>query len=296
MRRARFFRRNAVAGVPALAFLFALALPALARGPESQPPAPGYLQFGQPNQAQGRQILDDFRRQGLRGDYYLQFVLRVLPRRGPERDLHGSLWGSRNADGPVTRVDIQPAKAGEAGVKLLVQNGPKPAVWQWDGHRDSPPEKLGTKALFQPIAGTVVTPFDLQQPFLYWQDFDFEGITRMHGRPAYRFLLRPPPDLATRHPELSGVRIYLDTQYDALVQANLLGPDGQSRKSFSLLDLKKIGDQWLVKSVDVLNEVTRDKTRLEFTAAALNLDFPASIFTPAGLTHPAPVPGSLANL
>jgi hypothetical protein len=251
------------------------------------------VQLGQPDQQKGREILEQFRLQGVRGDYYLEFELRVLPRHGDERILHGRLWGSRNADGPVSRVSIQPADAGAAELRLLVQSGAAPALWQWQGGAT---EALDVAALFTPVAGTDLTPFDLQMPFLYWPDFVYEGLVRSHGRPAHQFLLYPPPELAARHPELTAVRVDLDTQFVALVEAELISGGGKPLKAVSVLDLKKIGDQWLVKAIDLRDETTRNKTRFAVTAAALNLRLPAGLFAPAGLGEPAPVPPELVRL
>lgn len=291
MARTRVLLRRAVAVAVAGAGFCRLTVPARAQKGPAQPPA--YLEFGKPDQAEGKKILDEFRKQGISGDYYLEFTLRVLPRRGSERDLRGRMWGSRNDDGPVSRVEIFKAGKDGADLHLLVQNGPHPAVWRWDGVKGAPARRLGVEALFQPIAGTEVTPFDLQQPFLYWSTFNYEGLIRMHGRPTFQFLLRPPAKLKASHPELAGVRVYLDTQYDALVQAELLGAADRPLQSFSLMDLKKIDNQWLVKSVDVLDETTRNHTRMDFSAAALNLTFPRKVFAAADLAAPAPVPGVL---
>jgi hypothetical protein len=272
-----------------------LTTPGLAQPGGSQPP-PGYLKLGKPDQDEGRRILEEFRRQGIAGDYYLAFELRVLPRRGEERVLHGSMWGSRNPDGPISRVQVQADQPGAAESRLLIQNGPKPALWEVAAPPGGAIEQLGVAALFSPVAGTNLTPFDLQMPFLYWSDFVYEGLTRMHGRPTHQFLLRPPADFVAQHPELSGVRVYLDTQYVAMVQAELLGAGGRILKVVNLLDLKKVGDQWLVKAIDVRDEVSRDKTRFLVMAAALNQQFPASVFEPAELAAPATVPPNLISL
>ena len=74
------------------------------------------------------------------------------------------------------------------------------------------------------------------------------------------------------------MRAYLDTQYDALVQSEVTGGDGRLSKTLSLLELRKVGDRWIPKDVDVRNEATRDKTRLSLTAVAIG--FAAA---PAGL-------------
>ncbi len=271
-----------------------LTLPA--RAQSRYRPPPSFLQVGKPDQDQGRQILQQFRQQGIKGDYYLEFELRVMPPRGDERILRGALWGSRNADGPVSRVSIRPAAASAPELRLLVQGGPAPALWRWSGEAGTAAERLGVAELFAPVAGTDLTPFDLQMPFLYWNDFVYEGLVRVAGRPAHQFLLYPPPEMAAQHPELTGVRVDLDTQYVALVQAELIGDGGRALKAVSLLDLKKLDDQWLVKSIDLRDETTREKTRFTVTAAALNQQFAPGLFDAASLSGPAPVPAELERL
>jgi hypothetical protein len=285
---------RAAVWVLALAAISGLSLPVRAQSPYRPPPS--YLQFGKPDQEQGRQILQQFREQGIRGDYYLEFELRVMPRRGDERVLRGALWGSRTAAGPITRVSIRPGAVGAPELRLLVQGGPAPALWRWHGETGAAAERLGVGDLFTPVAGTDLTPFDLQMPFLYWPDFVYEGLARVAGRPAHQFLLYPPADVTAQHPELTGVRVYLDTQYVALVEAELIGAGGKALKAVNLLDLKKVGDQWLVKSVDLRDETTREKTRFTVTAAALNQHFAPAVFTAAGLSEPAPVPAGLDRL
>jgi len=255
-----------------------------------QPP-PNYAQFGKPDQQQGREILEQFRRQGIAGEYYLEFELRVLPRHGTERVLRGRLWGSRNADGPISRVSINAPEAGAATeIRLLVQNGANPVLWRWKDGSGVAGESSDVAALFESVAGTDLTPFDLQMPFLYWPEFVYEGLARMRGRPAHQFLLYPPAAVAERHPALKGIRAYLDTQYNALVQAEYIGDEGRSLKILSVIDLKKIGDQWIVKSIDLRDETTRNKTRFVVTAAALHQQFAPQIFDPVHLGEPAVMP------
>lgn len=261
-------------------------------------PPPDYVQLGPPDQAKGREVLESFRQQGIAGDYYLEFELRVLPRRGPERVLLGRLWGSRNAAGLVSRISVRlsPSESRSEEVRLLIQNGPKPELWRWTEGSGATVAQLGTGALFEPVADTDLTPFDLQMPFLYWPDFIYEGLARMHGRPAHKFLFYPPADVIQRNPALRGVRAYLDTQYTALVQVELIGENGQPSKSISVIDLKKIGDQWIVKSIDLRDEATRNKTRFAVTAAALNQTFPATVFDPLHLSEAAAIPTDLVML
>jgi hypothetical protein len=280
----------------ALLALCILAPPARAqKGPR---PPPSYLQLSPPDQAEGREIVEGFRRQGIAGEYFLEFELRVLPRHGAEQVRLGRLWGGRNAAGPISRVSVRTPSAGLVSdeVRLLVQNGPDPKIWRWAEKSGAPAAPLGIEALFDPVAGTDLTAFELQMPFLYWTEFVYEGLARMHGRPAHQFLFYPPAGVAQRNPALRGVRAYLDTQYGALVQAELIGDNGRALKTLAILDLKKIGDQWIVKSIDLRDETTRNKTRFVVTAAALGQHFPPTVLDPANLSEPAAIPDALVQL
>jgi hypothetical protein len=56
------------------------------------------------------------------------------------------------------------------------------------------------------------------------------------------------------------------------------------------LELKKVGDRWIPKDMDVRNEVTRDKTRLTLTAVAIGIPQDPRAFDPAELGSPLPPP------
>lgn len=266
------------------AFFLVVALataPALRAGPPSTAQRPPALaQTGAPDPAEVKQVLEQLRHQGVRGDYFLEFQLRVRPRRGDERLVAGRLWGGRNGDGPLTRVSLG---EGADERRLLVQNGPHSAAWRWSA-ADRRIGQLGVDALFDPLVpDTDITAFDLQMPFLFWDDFTFQGLERFAGRPAYAIVLRPPADFTAKHPDLTGVRVHLDSQYNALVQTELLGPKDTVIKTMSLVDLKKVGGQWIPRTFDLRDERTRDKTRFDVTAAALGLDLAPTVFEPAEL-------------
>ena len=244
-------------------------------------PQPSLRQFGPPDQAKGREALEQLRRQGIPGSYYLEFNLDVLPRRGDERTLPGRMWGAQNDGGPITRVEV--GKGADA-VRLLVQSGPRPAAWRF--RPEGGIEQLGISALFEPIVpGTQITAVDLERPYIFWDDFTYEGLTRFRGRPAHVLVLRPPAEFAARYPALKAVRVHLDTQFDAPVETELLGANGAVLKTMDVVDLKKVDERWIVKTIDVRDEATRNKTRIAVTAAALGLDYSAALFAPATLAE-----------
>ena len=242
-------------------------------------PPPKFVGGGKPDQAEGAKILAEFRQMGIAGTYWLAFELRVMPRKGAERTVAGEIVGRPGVRGPVTRLSVDRQR-------WLIQGGTDAAVWRAEA--GSPPQALTPVESLQPVAGTDLTPFDLQMPFLNWTDFVYEGLTRARGRPAHSFVLYPPKELAAVRPDLTGVRVLIDTQFEKLMQAEMLGGKGTAEKTISLLDLKKVGEQWIVKSLDLVNNLTRDKTRFNVTAAALGLELPGTAFEAAALSGVAP--------
>lgn len=292
--RSRMLLRQAVSAA-CLLFFFAAA-PGTQAQPKRFRPAPNYVQIGKPDQAKGRELLEDFRQRGIAGNYFLQFELRVMPRRGAERTVPGYLWGARNERGPISRIVLWPGVAAQEQ-RLLVQSGAESALWtQQPGAGGGAP--MDPAALFQPLSNTDLTPFDLQMPFTFWEDFVFEGVTRLRERPAHVFLMYPPDGVAAQKPELTGVRMYLDAEHHALIQAEQIGQKGGLLKSMTVVSLQKVDDQWMVKSIDLRNEETRGKTRFTVKAAALGIDLPPQLFEPAALSEsfPPPPPQRLRSL
>ncbi len=257
--------------------------------PANEAPAP-FLQLGEPDQAEGAKALEQLRRQGIAGDYYLEFQLRLMPRRGAERLFSGAMWGAQNDAGLVSRVQL--AAGSPEARDLLIQNGSQPAVWESSPAHPAAVALDGAK-LFQPLLpGIDITPFDLQMPFIHWADFRYDGLTRFAGRPAHMFLLRPPAAFAAANPGLKGVRVQLDSQFNALVQVELLGDGDRVTKTTTVVDLKKVSGQWIVKTIDVRDETTKNKTRLSITGAALGLTLADAIFQPAELAIAPAVPAA----
>ncbi len=261
----------------------------LATGLSGQPGAarpPDLAQVGKPNAAEAAVLLEKFKNAGPVGDYYLEFELRSLPRRGDEAVYLGKLWGSRGERGAVTRVQLTDA-AGRSR-RWLLQNGSPAAAWTMVGDQSSP---LAEDKLLAPLLpGIDLSAFDLLMPYLYWPSFELTRIERIRGRPAYAFVFRPPADFARTHPEVASVRAYLDTQFNALMQAERLDATGRILTTFSLGELKKVGEQWMLKSIDLRNETTRDKSRFLVVAAALGLELPAGLFEPSRLGDDFPAP------
>jgi hypothetical protein len=226
------------------------------------------------------QILDQFRHSIWAEPVFAELELRQMPRRGDETLYRGRFWGGRDAQGPVTRLELD-GPGGRGSVRFLVQGGPDPRVWT--GRPGAPGEPLAD--IVGPVLpGVEMAPIDvLPMPYLFWMDAELSGLDRIRGRPTYVFTLSPDGDFRAANPGIRSVRAYLDTQYDALVQSEVAGPDGRVARTLSLLDLRKVGDRWIPKDLEVRTEATRNKTRLSLTAVAVGWAPAPEAFDPGHL-------------
>lgn len=237
--------------------------------------------------AEGRDRIAAFRNFRYQGDYSLQFALIHMPRRGGRDMYMGTLWGSWNAQGPITRVDLKPCNPGQRPIRLLIQNGPAAKIWiLGEGGRV---QELAQKDWFHPLfPNTVYTAFDLSFSFLFWDNFAYQGPKRVLGRPAQLFIMYPPSDFAKDNPGLSGISIAMDTSYNVLLQANILNCEGNSMKSIKLNNFQKVREEYIIKQMDVIDDITHDKTRFEVTQAAMGLSIDPTYFTPQSLSGENP--------
>ncbi|RKX35439.1 MAG: hypothetical protein DRP71_03585 [Verrucomicrobia bacterium] len=249
-------------------------------------PPPQYKTWGEPDQAKGLEILQAFRNSGLAGDYLLNFSLQTY---GADREkfrVAGTLYGSRSRNGPISLIEINEPSGSGRSVRYLIQSGPEPYVWRAD-EEDEIPVLLAGGDLAQTLFGTDVTPFDLQLPYLFWEDFTYEGQVRFRGRPTNVFLLFPPEREGGLYPGITGVRLYLDSQFNAMMQAEILNEALEIVKKINLLEIKKIDGQWMAKAIDV-RMPDGVKTRFRIESASMSCAWDPALFEPAKLYQDLP--------
>jgi len=231
--------------------------------------------------AKGEAILKAFRQQRLKGDYVFYFDLVNLPRRGEKSTYEGILWGTWVPEGPLTRAVIwEPGKERAPFLQLLALGGTRPRVWIWEAKTDERRE-LSEKELFEPLLpNNNYSAFDLLMPFAYWDDYRYEGSRRIKGQATHEFLMLPPEAIKKAQPEIGGARIALDTNFNSLVRAKLLNPQGEDLQTIEILNFVKIDDQYIVKQIDLMDEATRDKSRFKVIGAAVGQELDPKIFNP----------------
>lgn len=257
---------------------------------------PRYLSNSPPDPERGREVLTHFRNLGIAGDYYLEFDLEILPRRGKKFDVPGQMWGSRHITGPVFRADIGDASSGPID-RVVAHNGSAPRSWHYSTSSEvSSAIEFNDRTIMDPIGGTGLTMFELQRPFEHWPNFVYEGTTEVRGRAVHAFLMYPPDSFTEMHPGIGGVRMHLDANFHALIQAVVLDAEEEPSRKLTVMDLKKLGDQWIPKAIDIRDEKTRDKIRFKVTGATLDLDFSPQLFAPESLTVLIEPPANVQKL
>lgn len=251
---------------------------------------PRPIPYSELEREEGERRLQEIRRMGIEGVYSFVFELRDMPRRGEESRFSGQLWGSRRAVGPVFRYEIREEGDGNGRtLRFLVWNGFEPKIWMYDTAEPDPEvRRMATGELFDPIQGTSFTAFDLQMPYLFWEEFAYEGLGRVRGRSSHGFLMHPPEEVAETFPWLVGVRMYLDAEFNALTAAEIIGEGGEILRSFNIIEIKRVEEEWILKKIDYRNRKTDDKTRLSIRGAVFDLPEEEYSFSPEALDEPFP--------
>lgn len=105
---------------------------------------------------------------------------------------------------------------------------------------------------------------DLGLEFLHWPEQRFvrdAKITMKYGRPLKVIeSVNPRPSAGT----YSRVVSWIDSELGSLVRAEAYDLEGKRFKVFELKSFKKVNGRWQVKDMEIRNEKTDSRTRLEF--------------------------------
>lgn len=248
--------------------------------------------FRRLSDAEAAEVLDGFRSFRMAGDFCMKFGITHHLRKSDESEFcAGTLYGSWDSAGPVMRIDIARAANPESKKSFLLRGGREPELWTLDA--EGKPTRADGNAAEPFFDGLIFTPFDLQTPFVYWNDAKYEKTKRYRGRPVHFFKMTPPEEFRALVPEIGFVRAGLDRVYNALVSVEAFGSDGKLKRTFSLSRVQKVQEQYTIRKLELRDEATRDKDELVVFSAAMNLLFPRSAFSPEALAEPPPsVPAS----
>ena len=129
-------------------------------------------------------------------------------------------------------------------------------------------------------------------PFIYWENYKYEGPSRVLSRIGQCFLMHPPENSLADQNGITAVRLAIDDTYNALLQAEVLRELDQVSTRFTVCGLKKVQGYYIVKEIELKDMITKDRTTFKVNAACIGLDFDSAIFDPY---DPATVPEIPAN-
>lgn len=240
-----------------------------------------------PSQETGWEILKTFRSMGWSGGYRWRIQLKIMPRREKTRTLNGLMFGDRTEKGPITRIDLieRPADVDADGnlveaesLRLLFQSGKAAFAMRRRSDASGPPEVVDSARMMEPILGSEFTLFELMAPYVYWPNFKYEGRTTFRGSPTHLFWMRPPEADMLLREHVSGVRLYINDQFNVLVQTEIFDAAGEKAKTLYIVGFEKVDGQAIFKEMHVRNEKTRDKTSMKIVEAEMGLSLPSSLF------------------
>lgn len=244
------------------------------------------------SQEEAAERLEEFRNFQMSGGFCLKFRITHKPRDGGEETYFtGTLFGAWVDGARRLRVSIRKFSDGEetdsqSVRKMLIAGGENPELWELG--QNGVPEKIDAKNTEPFFEGAVFSPFDLQTPFVFWNDFEYLKTERLRGRVSHFYDLFPPEKFKAEHPEISAVRIALDRAYNTLVKVETFDENKKTLKTFSLGSVKKIKDDYIFKTLDVRDGRSRDRDTFEVTSAALRIKLPDALFVPETLSKPDP--------
>lgn len=281
----KLLKRSAVCGLT-VAGLFCAYIPSIAQERAGGERASRFMD--RIDAEEGAQRLAAFREQRLEGDFCFEFELAHKPRKARTVRYQGMMWGSWNEQGPITRFRVSPARSktdahtnSSGSVELIIQNGGTPQAWIRRSEQDVFTLIEG-EALFEPILpGLLYSPFDLQMPFVYWEDFTYEGPTLVGAtRVAQQFLMKPPVASASAARGISGVRVGLDDTYNALWRIEVMDKEGEVASRFAVESFQKVQEQYIVKRITLRDYASKDRTTFNVEAASVGIALNRDLFCP----------------
>lgn len=111
------------------------------------------------------------------------------------------------------------------------------------------------------VCGTDMTWMDLTLDFLWWKEARFDDVPRgecYSGRDCDILVTVPPGPI----PGCSAVRVWVDRQLRCVMQAEQLDPQGNAVRKMWVQRVKKTGDRWMIRDMEIETLNSGHRTRL----------------------------------
>ena len=89
--------------------------------------------------------------------------------------------------------------------------------------------------------------FNMCMPFLAWPNRTYAEKTKKKGRLAHKINIIPPDNII-KATKIHKVEVYIDKNFDAILEASALDANNNILSKFSVSDFKKFNNIWSIKS------------------------------------------------
>ncbi|MBO7521689.1 MAG: outer membrane lipoprotein-sorting protein [Opitutales bacterium] len=213
-------------------------------------------------------------------DYAFKFELSHMPRKSPASEYEGYFWGKHfSGDTFFMRLKIwRKSEESSAEEFLFVSENGECKMFKKECGK---PAQIPQSDWFKPLlAGLVYTPFDFAAPYKKWAA-NYAGPGRV-GRAVHFFDMRPGGDFARQNPQIKKVRVALSREFNAPFYTEYYGEGDTPSRSMLLDSIKKIGDIWFMKEMEMQDKATRDKDKMKIAAVKFD-ELPIEIFSEKSL-------------
>ena len=211
-----------------------------------------------------------------------------MPRRGEESFSTGIVSGPFLGHGHC-RVRLDGIPEQKQSSTYLFQNQANPKAWKIFEGDGKPTQLIGADFFAPLVPGMNQSAFDLLMPFVFWEG-KYEKSGKVAGRPAHLFHFPFPEWVVRENPDWTHLTLGLDDAYDLPLRVETFGQSYVPDRTYILQSFKKVQSRWIVKAIDCKDRLSRSTTRLEITAAAMDLDLDPALFTSEGLVRPIQLP------
>ena len=233
--------------------------------------------------------LQSLRNQRIDGDYCLRFQLIHKPRRGSSQYYDGTLYGSFIENRPMIRVllkatdhiGIELSASREVLAEIIIHGGISSSAWLRRNLSDTFLLMQGTETLNPIVPNLLFRTFDLQMPYVHWQNYLYVGPDRI-GRVGgvQVFNMYPPAESPAALTGVEYVRIALDNSYSALRSASIILISEAVESVLETRSFAKVQNQWILREVALSDPTTKDCTSFKVSSVALGITLDSSIFNP----------------
>jgi hypothetical protein len=210
------------------------------------------------SESDGELLIQRFQQNQNIGAFGYRFHLEERPYRSPSLSVTGRLFGYWLQGQRWSRIELDGSEhSGE--ISYIMDGSLQPRIWKRaDGSFSAIPIEDMNNPL---VPGFSITLFEILMPYLHWEESDYQGPTRIMGRPVHRFVLEnPEQDIGPAYVELS-----IDESYAVMLQLRSYNSDDTERRRWQAAQFKRIGEDWTIGRIDVSDPSSRGRSRLAFT-------------------------------